>query len=97
MQNPNCKYGGLCGKSECITILLITKKTRPLLVAACGCNGMKNYCTICWDAKSSYICIANIFVVFTRKKNNYLDVSKFCKLLKLAKIVENDKIDLFFH
>ena len=48
MQNPNCKYGGLCGKSECITILLKANKTRPLLVAAYGCNGMKNYCTICW-------------------------------------------------
>ena len=62
MQNPNCKYGGLCGKSECITILLIANKTRPLLVAAYGCNGMKNYCTVWWDFKTSYICIANISV-----------------------------------
>ena len=59
------------------------KETRPLLVAACGCNGMKNYCTICWDAKSSYICIANIFVVFTRKKDNCPDVSEFCKPVRL--------------
>ena len=45
MQNPNCKYGGLCGKSVHYT---------SENIAAYGCNGMKNYSTTTRGKLSRY-------------------------------------------